>query len=177
MSHRPVSKRASIGIPILSWGQCSAQRMQMAKRKRHWCTIKHPHNETVLRKFVESLSTKVGDPQCTKTQHISSAPKRTPNNGRVRCRHMECGRTRNNFTYLQNLHISTPLEEKLFTGCLRPLGTCHHMQIQSRRKEGGQRTASCANASLPRAQQTRWQQQTGADERSVRPRRRESWSR
>ena len=34
---------------------------------------------------------------------------------------------------------------------------------KSRRKKKGQtRTASCANASLPRAQETRWQQQTGA---------------
>ena len=41
---------------------------------------------------------------------------------------------RNNLTYLQNLHISVPLEEKLLTICLRPPGTCHHMQNQSRRR-------------------------------------------
>ena len=74
----------------------------------------------------------------------------------------------------QNLHMSTPFEEKLHTGCLKPPGMCHHMQKQSRRKEGGQRTASGTNASLPRAQETRWQQQTGVEGRSVRPRRRES---
>ena len=37
-------------------------------------------------------------------------------------------------------------------------------------KEGGQRTASCASASLPRVQESRWQQQTGAEGRSVGPR-------
>ena len=39
------------------------------------------------------------------------------------------------------------------------------------------RTASCTNASLPRVKESQWQQQTGADGRSVRPRRRETSSR
>ena len=48
---------------------------------------------------------------------------------------------------------------------------------QGGEKKGGQRTASCANAGLPRVQETGWHQQTGAEGRSVGPRRRESWSR
>ena len=39
------------------------------------------------------------------------------------------------------------------------------------------RTASCSNASLPRVQESRWQLQTGADQRSVRPRKQETSSR
>ena len=41
----------------------------------------------------------------------------------------------NNFTHLQNLHISAPHEEKLHIGCLRPPGTCNHMPNQKEEKE------------------------------------------
>ena len=39
------------------------------------------------------------------------------------------------------------------------------------------RAASCSNASLQRVKEARWQQQTGAEGRSVKPRRRETTSR
>ena len=55
---------------------------------------------------------------------------------------------KNNFTQLQNLHISAQLEEKLLTGRLRPPGKCHHKEDQMEEEKGGQRTASCANASV-----------------------------
>ena len=42
---------------------------------------------------------------------------------------------KNNFTHLQNLHISARLEEKLHIGCLRPPGKCNHMQNQKEEKE------------------------------------------
>ena len=44
-------------------------------------------------------------------------------------------------------------------------------------REGGPRTASCANASLQRVKESMWQQQTSAPGRSVRPERRETSSR
>ena len=74
-------------------------------------------------------------------------------------------------SYLQHLHVSGSLDMNLLTGCLRPPGTCLHMQDQMEEKRG-QRTATCANESLTRAQETWCIQQTGADGRSVRPNRR-----
>ena len=42
-------------------------------------------------------------------------------------------RVKNNLTRLQDLHISATLEEKFLVGCLKPPGTYHHVQNQSRR--------------------------------------------
>ena len=41
---------------------------------------------------------------------------------------------KNNFTQLQNLHISAPLEEKLLTGSVRPPGKYHHKKNRMEEK-------------------------------------------
>ena len=87
------------------------------------------------------------------------------------------GEPKNNFTKLQDPQISVTLEERCLDSCLKSMGTCRHVQNQARRIEEETRTAYCSNASLPRVKESRWQQQTGADGRSVRPRRRETSSR
>ena len=77
------------------------------------------------------------------------------------------GEPKNNFTKLQDLQISATLEETFLDGCLKSMTTCHHVQNQSRRIEEETRTVSCSNASLPCVNESRWQQLTGADGRSV----------
>ena len=55
-----------------------------------------------------------------------------------------------------------------------------HIVVQKNKwkdEEEATRAASCASASLQRVKESRWQQQTGAEGRSVRPRRREASSR
>ena len=37
-------------------------------------------------------------------------------------------RVKNHLTNLQDLHISATLEETFLGGCLKPPGTCHHVQ-------------------------------------------------
>ena len=54
------------------------------------------------------------------------------------------GEPKNKFTQLQDLQISAALEETVFDDCMKSMTTCHHVQNRSK-----------------------WQQQTGADERSV----------
>ena len=52
-----------------------------------------------------------------------------------------------------------------------------HIEVQKNEwedEEEASRAASCASASLQRVKESRWQQQTGAEGRSVRPRRRET---
>ena len=52
-----------------------------------------------------------------------------------------------------------------------------HIVVQKKKwedEEDATRAASCANASLQRVKESRWQQQTGAEGHSVRPRRRET---
>ena len=41
---------------------------------------------------------------------------------------------KHNFTHLQNLHISAPLEKKLLTGSLRPPGKSHHKKNRMEEK-------------------------------------------
>ena len=85
------------------------------------------------------------------------------------------GETKNKFTHLQDLHISATLEKTLHVGCPEITG---HMSPRAepieKTEKKNTRTASCTNASLPRVKESRWQQQTGADGRSFRPRRRET---
>ena len=83
---------------------------------------------------------------------------------------------KNNLTKLKDLHISALLEETFHVSCQKTQGTCHHMQNQSRRQKKNSRTAFCTIASLPRVKESRWQLQTGAKGRSIRPRRRETSS-
>ena len=66
--------------------------------------------------------------------HFERAQTYPRRNSRVRCRRRNVGTPKNNFSYLQHLHNSTSLEEKLLAGCLRPPSTCHHMQNKSRRR-------------------------------------------
>ena len=87
--------------------------------------------------------------------------------------------TKNKFTYLQDLHISATLEETFLEGCLSEItwNMSSRAEPIEKTEKKKTRTASCANASLQRVKESRWQQQTGADGRSVRPRRRETSSR
>ena len=80
-----------------------------------------------------------------------------------RSRYLECGRTQKQFHVIAG-------RSKFHQRLKR-----HFSHIPSRaepieEKDGESRTASCANASLPRVRESRWQQQTGADGRSVRTR-------
>ena len=108
-----------------------------------------------MRKFVESSSTMVGDTldatrrtqkKWSRTVQIPGMwenPKTISRNCRTFKVHQ---RLKRHFSHIPSR--TEPIEEK----------------------EGESRTASCANASLPRVRESRWQQQTGADGRSVRTR-------
>ena len=173
MSHRPVSKRASSGMPNLSWDKERHRVCKWLKGKDIGAqsnTTQRNSLEEVRRIIIHNGVRSSTHQDVTHFERSQADPEQMVEYGADTSK-------KNIFTYLQNLHISTSLEKKLLTGCLRPPGTCQHRQNQSRRKGGGQRMASCANVSLQRAQETRWQQKTGAEGRSVRPRRRESWSR
>ena len=64
-------------------------------------SLKTPHNETVLRKFVESLSTRTGTKNnATRRSDFWARPSVPRTIGCVRCRHLECGWTHKQFHVL-----------------------------------------------------------------------------
>ena len=146
-----------MSIPNLSWDNERHRVCKWMKDKSIGGQSKH-HTSKVLEKAVESLSTTVRSPQCTKTWHITSAPKRTPNK----------------WSSTVQTHGMWKSPKQIYA---KPSHWSTAWRKITHRQPGGQRTASCANASLPRVQETWWQQETGAEGRGVRPRRWESWSR
>ena len=81
-----------------------------------------------------------------------------------------------NLTNLQDPQISAALEETYLEDCLKPPGTCRHVQNKSRRMRR-HTYGFLDNCQTPGVKESCWQQQTRANGRSVRPRRRETTSR
>ena len=143
------------------------------------------HNESVLGKFVESLSTMVeGTLNAPRRNTFRARPSVSRINGREQCRHTErrTGRQKKNkFAHLQDLQISATLEETFLEGCLKTTG---HMPpraepIEETEKEkharlpaqtpasrvsknpGGNNRQERMNAVRPRGQETSSRQRVG----------------
>ena len=96
------------------------------------------HNDTILRKFVESYSSSKGtNHNATRRRDFRTLPGVPRKNGRVRCKHLKCGRAPKKPTYPQILHLSTPIDENLLDGCLNDLTKVNRNRTNRGEREGG----------------------------------------
>ena len=153
----------------------------MAKKETRKCVKQTRHNDSVLRMFVgfvlhESWRVHSTHQDVAHFERAQAYPEYMVEN---------CAHARKGGKCEQQLNegcrpfiFQHRLKRQFHESCQKPPGTCHHVQNQSgRQRKRTHATASCANASLPRVKESRWQQQTGANGRSVRPKRRETSSR
>ena len=152
-------------------GQWVPQSMQMAERKRHWCKIKHHTTKQSWRSSSNRYPQQwevLNAPRRDKFRAVPSVPRK---NGRERRRHMECGRTQKTILRSCKAFFSTAWRE------------ITHVQPEATRQvppqeepNDGQIKEDNARLLAQMPASRVWQQQTGAEGRSVKPRRRASWS-
>ena len=153
-------------------GQWAPKSMQMAKRRRRWCTIITQRNslEENRRIVIHNEDTLTA----TRRSTFRARPSEPRMYGRVQCVRLREGygktpeaisRNCRTFTFQQRLNRHFSLAA---WNHLAHANTCRTNRGDWKEET---RTASCSNASLPRDMESRWQQQTGADGSSVRPKR------
>ena len=186
ISHNSVNVHHVLGQNFIRWSSKPdniASKEEGSSTRSEGSVIWTTHSSTMA--FLKESSTGIqnwlplADPTCHGTRSDPTTAIDWKENAVV---HKASKTQRNNLEEVRRIvvvkqhHISTTLDENLLDGCLNDLTNINRNRNIEKKEKGETRTASCANASFPCAQETRWQRKTGAEGRSVRPKRRESWS-